>query len=558
MSKIIDEKTEVELRSILKNLIHPVKLIYFTQKQACPTCIHQIQILEELTSLSDKLELVVFDLVINGDEAMKYGVDKIPATVVIGDHDLGIRFYGVTAGYEFTSLLESVVMVSTGRSGLESRLESLVADIKERVHIQVIVTLTCPVCPRMVHVADQFAFVNSNISADMIEGSEFPHLVQKYKVTGVPTTIINETHVLEGATPSAVVYLEILKAVDPEEYNKLQEAIREAQGRRKVRRVEIDNEYEVLIIGGGPAALSAALYAARKDLDVALVAGKLGGQIAYTANIDNYLGLPATSGTDMVERFRDHAESYPVAEELGATLSSLKKLDNVFEATMEDGRRLKALTVIYCAGKEYGRLNVPGEDRFIGRGIGFCATCDAPLYRDKKVAVIGGGNSAFTAARDLIDFASEIHLIHRRKEFRADPPLVEEVLKAKNVTVHTPVMVLAFEGKDKLTRIRLTSVNDSRKYDLDIDGVFLGIGLTPNTKPLEGLIALNKSHEVPVNKDQSTEIEGLFAAGDVTDVEEKQVSIAVGQGALAAISAHKYLVKNRLTKSKISLKESWQ
>lgn len=558
MSRIIDEKTEAELRSILKNLASPVKLIFFTQKNECPTCARQMQLLEELSSLSDKLDLVAYDFVLQGDRAMRYSVDKIPATIVEGDNGSGIRFYGVTAGYEFTSLLESIMMVSIGRSGLDSRMESLVSGIKEKVHIQVIVTLTCPVCPRMVRIADQFTFINPNIRADMIEGSEFPHLVQKYRVTGVPTAIINETHVLEGAVPPAALYLEILKIVSPEAYSRLAEAIREAQGRRRVRAVEEANEYEVLIVGAGPAGLSAALYAVRKGLDVALVGGRLGGQITYTGSVDNYLGFPETGGTDLVERFRDHVESYPIAADFRSTVTRLGRNDRAFEAEMHDGRRLKARSVVYCAGKEYARLGVPGEEELIGKGIGFCATCDAPLYREKRVAVIGGGNSAFTAARDLADFASEVHLVHRRKGFRADRALVDEVIGSGRVKVHTPFVVRSFEGKERLNGVHIASVDGSEEYDLEVEGVFIEIGLIPNTKPLEGLLPLKETGEIEVGKDQSTTVPGLFAAGDVTDVTEKQISIAVGQGALAAISVHRYLVSNKLTKSKVGLKESWQ
>jgi alkyl hydroperoxide reductase subunit F len=236
----------------------------------------------------------------------------------------------------------------------------------------------------------------------------------------------------------------------------------------------------------------------------------------------------------------------------------VKTIDDGFLVVTDDNRQFRAHSVIYCAGKEYNRLGVPGEEQFIGKGIGFCATCDAPLYRGKRVAVVGGGNSGFTSVRDLLGFASEVHLIHRRKEFKADAALVEEVLKAKNLTVHADTVVRSFFGQDKLTGVRLESVDGKDRFDLNVDGVFLEIGLNPNTNPLKALVELNRRGEVPVNRDQSTNIRGLFAAGDVTDVEEKQISIAVGQGALAALEAHKYLVQNQLTTSKIGPKEQWE
>jgi thioredoxin-disulfide reductase len=558
MSRVIDDKTEAELRRVFENLVSPVKLVFFTQENACPACAQQRELLQELAALSSKLQLKVYDFVLHGDEALSYKVDKIPATAVVGTRDYGIRFYGLTAGYEFASLLEAIMMVSTGQSGLDPQLEALVKEVKEQVHIQVYVTLTCPYCPRMVHVAHQFAFVNDKIQGDMVEASEFPHLVQRYGVSAVPKTVINETHFFEGALPAAAAYLEVLKAVSPEEYRRIDEAAREAEGMRRVQTGKEDHEYEVIIVGGGPSAMSAAVYAARKGLDVAMIARKLGGQVTDTASVENYLGLSSISGADMSEAFRNHVETYPVAEVLGVNVVKVKKADHGFIVFTDDNRRFRASSLLYCAGKDYRRLGIPGDERFIGRGIGFCATCDAPLYRDKRVAVVGGGNAAFTAARDLLSFASEVHLIHRRKQFKADEALVEEVLNTKKVILHTPMVVRSFFGENTLAGLTLESVDGKGKFDVNVDGVFLEIGLTPNSDPLKGLLQLNERGEVPVNKDQSTSVAGLFAAGDVTDVEEKQIVIAVGQGALAALSAHKYLAQSGLTKSKIGLRESWQ
>lgn len=558
MKKVIDDKTKKELKSILDSLIKPVKIIFFTNKKECPTCKQQQKLLKELSDLSPKLELKVYDLNLHGDEALKYKIDKVPATVVKGDVDYGIRFFGLTAGYEFTSLLEALVMVSIGRSGLEPELEVLVKNIKEPVHMQVMTTLTCPYCPKMVHIAHQFAFINENIRADMVESAEFPKFIEKYNIVGVPKTIINEVHSFEGAVAVPAAYMEILKAVNFEEYEKLDAAIRELQGARKAKPAEEGYEYEVLIVGGGPAAMSAALYATRKGLDVALIANKFGGQITYTATIENYLGFPQIGGQDMTTLFRNHMENYQVAEVLGVNVASINKEDKSFIAKTEDDKSYKAKSIIYCAGKEYKKLGVPGEEKFIGKSIGFCATCDAPLYTGKRVAVVGGGNSAFTSVRDLLNFASEVHIIHRRKEYKADKALVEEVLKAEKVKVHTPWVVQSFLGEEKLKGVSLKSPDKKKEKKIDVDGVFLEIGLTPNTIPIKDLLPLNSWGEIVIEKDQSTKVMGFFAAGDVTDVSEKQISIAVGDGAKAALAAHRYLVEKKLTKSKVGVKETWQ
>ena len=558
LSKTMDEETAGELQQLLKGLQSSVKLLFFTQKDACPICVHQRELLEELASLSNKLELKVYDFVLNGDEVSNYRIDKIPATAVIGTKDYGIRFYGLTAGYEFKSLIEAIMMISTGQSGLNPELETLVREIGEEVHLQVFVTLTCPYCPKIVRIAHQFAFTNDHIRADMVESAEFPYLTQRYNISGVPKTIINETSSFSGALSEAAAYLEILKALNPERESRLEEATREVQGFRSMKKAEENHQYEVIIIGGGPAAMSAAIYSARKGLDVALISKKMGGQITYTASVENYLGLPDISGAHMAELFRNHMENYPIAEYIGTNVVQVKKDDDHFAVITEGDHHFKALSVIYCAGEEYSRLGVPREELFIGKGIGFCATCDAPLYRGKRVAVVGGGDSAFTAVRDLTGFASEIHLVHRRNEFKADEALVREVTQAGNVILHTPMIVDSFLGEDRLTGLRLKSVDDEETLDLQVDGVFLEVGLTPNNDPLKGLAMLNERGEVHVDRDQSTNVEGLFAAGDVTDVEEKQISIAVGQGALAALTSYRYLFDNKLIRSRITAKDSWQ
>jgi NADH-dependent peroxiredoxin subunit F len=559
MQKIIDEKTKMDLQPILASLVDTVQIVFFTQPTECVACANQRELLQSLCALSDKLKLIVYDFVLNGDEVLKYKVDKTPATAIIGRQDYGIRFYGYTAGHEFDSLLGAILMVSTGRSNLDPQLESLVRAITEPVHLQVMVSLTCQYCPAMVYTAHQFAFVNDRIRADMVEIAEFPHLAQKYGVTSVPKTFINDAHSFEGALPAPAVYLKIIKAVAPGEYTEAERRVRKAQGINRTRIAEEAHEYEVAIIGGGPAGMSAAVYAARKGLDVLLIADKLGGQITYTADIDNYLGLMNISGADMAELFRRHVEKFPIAEALETRVTKIGKTENGFSLFFGTGtRHYKALSVIYCAGKEYQRLGVPGEERFIGNGIGFCATCDAPLYRGKRVAVVGGGNSAFTSVRDLVNFASEVHLISRRTEFKADAPLVEAVRNNKNVVFHAPFEVRAFNGIDKLDTITLGTTGKDETTDLPIDGVFLEIGLAPNNGPLQGLLELDKYGQAQVGRDLSTGVPGLYAAGDITDVEEKQVSIAVGHGALAGISAYKYLMDNKLTKSKTTIKDLWE
>ncbi len=550
-----DEETGAEIAQVLADMVEPVRLLLFVDDD-CEPCETQRQLLEETAALSDRLTVEVLTSA-DRDAIAEYAIARFPATVPLGDRDRGIRFYGLTGGQEYASLLQTVVMLSTGRSALEPELEALVAALDSPVHLQVFITLTCPYCPRMVHTAHQFAYVNDRIRADMVDASQFLDLAQGYAVEGVPRIIINETTALEGLYPPQLFYLAILEVVDPEAYGQVEAAMREAEGLRQVLPLEEERLYDVLIVGGGPAALSAALYAARKDLDVGLVAEKLGGQLMYTAEVENYLGLPGVTGNELLEKFRFHAESYPLADLMGVRVDEVAASHGGFLIHTSDGRDFAAQSVIYAAGKEYARLGVPNEERFIGRGIAFCATCDAPLYRGRRVAVVGGGNSAFTAVRDLLSFASEIHLIHRRETFTADAALIEQVRDEPTVTVHTPYEVGAFTGDEALTGVELVSTGDGQTKTLSVDGVFLEIGLSPNTDPVRGLVGLNGRGEVPVAADASTEVPGFFAAGDVTDVPEKQISVAVGQGALAALAAYRYLVENELVTRRPELEASW-
>ena len=558
MSTLIDAQARAELKSLFVNLVGPVNITFFTQSNPTEACVEQRRLLDEVASMSGKISLKVFDLVSDHAQAAARGVDKVPATLIDGARELGIRFYGLTGGYEFSSLVDAILMASTGESSLDERLKKLIMDMSKPIHIEVMTTLTCPYCPRMVHVANQFTLVNDKIRSDMIESSEYPQLVQRYSVSGVPKTIINETHSFEGAMQADAFFLELLKAVEPEQYRRLDETIREAQGLRRVGRAEEGHDYEVLVVGGGPAGMNAALYSSRKGLEVALVTKNLGGQITYTASVENYLGLGEAPGVDVIDVFMRHLEAHRIAEVTGVEVIRVEATDRGFSVTTLEGRRYEGRVLIYCAGKEYKRLEVPGEAQFLGRGIGFCATCDAPLFTGRRVAVVGGGNSAFTAARDLLRFASEVHLIHRGGEFRADEQLVLEVTSKKNLTLHRNANVRAFLGNEKLTGVRVGTLNGESLEDLLVDGVFLEIGMTPNSDPLKSLVELNERGEIPVKPDMSTAFPGLFAAGDVTDSKDKQIAIAVGQGAQAALSAYEYLYSKGLTKNKSEIKELWQ
>jgi alkyl hydroperoxide reductase subunit F len=542
MERLMSDEAVEQLKELFKKLDNPVQLHLFTEPHACGACADQRALLEEVCGLSGRLSLQVH--LLDSGEALTYAIDKAPATVVEGEQDYGIRFYGLTGGYEFSSLIEALILVSRGISVVEPAIASLGKAIRTPTHIETMVTLSCPYCPNMVRLIHQLAFVSENIRADMVDAEEFPQMVSRYDVHGVPLTVVNGKRAFEGALPPEETMLEIFKIIDPDAYEAIDAKFREEQGLRRAREASSEQLYDVIVVGAGPAGLAAALYAQRKGRKTALIGKQAGGQLNDTATVENYPGMIQIGGAELAKAMREHAEAYPVAERSHTEVEQIIRTDGHFKVITEDNQEYRGRSLIYCTGKRYRRLNVPGEERFVGRGIAWCATCDAPLYRDKRVAVVGGGNSALTAVRDLLHYASQIHLVHHKEEFHADPVLIEEIRRAEadgKVMLHLGSQIREYLGGDRLEGVRLAGTQGEVQHDLAVEGVFLEIGLEPNSRLLEGLLELNEQNEVPVKRDQSTEVPGLFAAGDVTDEEDKQIVVAAGAGAKAALSADRYL-----------------
>ncbi len=531
-----------QLHELLRGLGHPVRVLFFSRQEACAECPAQRELLDLVASASDKqVSVESYDLDREPELARYHGVERVPATIVLGRENYGLRFFGVTGGHEFPSLVHAVRLAADGPDVLDPQLRQLAAWVDKPTHLEVMVSLECPWCPKLVQLALQLAVANPNIRADMVDVAEFPDLTERYQVREVPRMVVNERPTFHGALPAGEAIMEILKVANPESWERIDALLRDVQGERNVHEPRTDETYDVLIVGAGPAAYSAAVYAARKGLQVALIGDEPGGQLMKTALVENWPGVPQVDARDLAEALRRQIEHYAIAEALRARVTRIARTDEGFNAMTSDGRSFHARSVIWCAGKEYRRLGVPGEEKFLGNGIAFCATCDAPLFVNKRVAVVGGGNSAFTAARDLLHYASEIHLITRGATFRADPVLQPDVLSSPKVKAHAATHVVEFLGDHRLIGARIESLDGSQREELAIDGAFLEIGLIPNTHPLEGFMPLNSRREIPVDRNQATALPGFFAAGDVTDELEKQLVVASATGAKAAVSAWEYL-----------------
>ena len=304
-----------------------------------------------------------------------------------------------------------------------------------------------------------------------------------------------------------------------------------------------EHTYDLVILGAGPAGLTAALYALRKKLDTALISKDIGGQLLSTWDLENYMGFRKIEGFGLTKKFEEQVSQFPLAFAEGYSLTSLSKTsDSIFEATLDNGQTVRSRSIILATGKKWRPLGVPGEEEYTGKGVAYCATCDAPLYKNKKVIVAGGGNSGVEAALELSRIASEVHLVELTDKLLCDEILKDKLKEAANVRVLLAHRIKEIKGEQFLTAVVMEDLAGGTEKTLELDGVFVEIGLIPNTdfKTSPG-IKLNEYKEIVIDDRARTNIDGVFAAGDVTSVPEKQVIIAAGEGAKAALSAFKYL-----------------
>jgi alkyl hydroperoxide reductase subunit F len=311
----------------------------------------------------------------------------------------------------------------------------------------------------------------------------------------------------------------------------------------QLRKPDQNTLYDMLIVGGGPSAMSAAVYAARKMINLAILTIDFGGLMNETSEIENYLGFQNINAKDLVSRFEEHVKSFEIPASYGIPVKEIKKRDNTFSIFLEDGTSYSGRTIIYATGERHRELSVPGGKEFVGKGISYCATCDAPLFKNKKVIIVGGGNSAFTTALDLTRVNAEIILVNAQKGWQVDEILKQRVKKYDKVHFLDNHEIIRIEGKDKVESSIIKNRDTGEEKRIDIDGIFIEIGLVPNSAPIRNLVELNEQGEVIVDCLCRTSVPGFFSAGDVTSVPYKQIIISAGEGAKAALSAYDYLVQ---------------
>jgi len=316
---------------------------------------------------------------------------------------------------------------------------------------------------------------------------------------------------------------------------------------KQAREPDPEMTYDLLILGGGPASMCAAIYAARKMLEIAIITRDLGGQMLETSDVENWIGYKRVSAKELVSDFTDHVKSFDVPIKHDVSIRRVEKENGLFIVSTDKGKTYKGKTMIYALGMRHRPLDIPGEKEFVGQGVAYCATCDAPFFKKKKTVIAGGGNSAFTTALDLSKVEAQITMINFVKGWQADEALVERIKKYEKAALLDNHQLVKIEGDQKVQAVLAKDRETGEEKKIETDGVFVEIGLLSNTEPIKHMVSMNQRGEIEVDCSCKTSVEGLFAAGDVTNVPYKQIVIAAGEGAKAALSAYQHLVDRNLT-----------
>jgi alkyl hydroperoxide reductase subunit F len=478
-------------------------------------------LLEDIASLSDRVRLV---------ERAEEGV-RVPSFRVnrVGS-DLGIRFAGVPLGHEFTSLVLALLQAGGHPPKVDGAVIEQAQALAGSYDFEVYVSLSCQNCPDVVQALNLLAVLNPNVRATMIDGSLFQAEVEAKQILAVPSVYLNGVPFGQGR----MTVEEILARLDSSA------AVRQAA------QLETRAPFDVLVVGGGPAGASAAIYAARKGIRTGVVAERFGGQVLDTMGIENFISVRETEGPKLAAALEEHVKSYDVdimnLQRAEALLPA--GADGLLTVQLANGASLRARSVILATGARWREMNVPGEREYRGRGVAYCPHCDGPLFKGKRVAVIGGGNSGVEAAIDLAGLVAHVTLIEFDNRLRADEVLQRKLRSLPNVRVVVAAQTTEVHGAGgKVNGLSYKERGTGAAHRLDLEGVFVQIGLLPNTDWLKGTLALSPRGEIEVDAKGQTSLTGVFAAGDATTVPYKQIVIAMGEGSKAALGAFDHLIR---------------
>ena len=440
----------------------------------------------------------------------------------------GPRFAGLPMGHEFTSLVLALLQVGGYPPKVEEALLEQIRALDADLEFEVYVSLTCHNCPDVVQAVNLMAVQNPRVKATMIEGGLFQQEIEERKIMGVPTVFLNGTFFGSGR----MTLDEIVAKVD------------QNAGEREAKKLSAKDPFDVLIVGGGPAGAAAAVYAARKGIRTGVASERFGGQVLDTLGIENFVSVKETEGPKFALALEEHVRHYDVDIMNLQRAKGIQRTGDLVEVALESGATLKARTVILSTGARWRNINVPGEQELKNKGVAYCPHCDGPLYKGKRVAVIGGGNSGVEAAIDLAGIVKHVTLVEFDTKLRADAVLQDKLRTLPNVDVIVNAQTTAITGTDKVDGLTWKDRASGEEKRVDLEGVFVQIGLVPNTEWLKGSLELSKFGEIVVDARGQTSMPGVFAAGDCTTVPYKQIIIAAGDGAKAALAAFDHLIRS--------------
>jgi alkyl hydroperoxide reductase subunit F len=514
----LDEATTAQLKGLLVNLRRPIELVASLDDSAKSAEMRSL--VEEIAAQSDK---VTYRL--DGSDARR------PSFAIRADEGRAEAvFAGLPMGHEFTSLVLALLHVGGHPPKEEADLLDQVRALEGEMHFETFFSVTCQNCPDVVQALNIMAALNPNVTHVAIDGALFQDEVERRKVMAVPAVFLNGEPFGQGRMDLT----QIVAKLDTGAV---------AQAAEKIAAKE---PFDVLIVGGGPAGAAAAIYAARKGIRTGVIAERFGGQVLDTMGIENFISVQHTEGPKLAAQLENHVKEYDVdVMNLQKAVELIPATDGgLNEVRLESGASVKAKTVILSTGARWRQMGVPGEDEYRNKGVAYCPHCDGPLFKGKRTAVIGGGNSGVEAAIDLAGIVAHVTLIEFDSALRADAVLQAKLRSLPNVTIVTSALTTQVNGDgEKVTGLVYKDRNTEETHEVELEGIFVQIGLVPNTEWLDGAVALTNRGEIEIDARCATSVPGVFAAGDVTTVPYKQIVIAMGEGSKAGLSAFDYLIR---------------
>lgn len=517
---MLDANMKQQLGTYLNNLRNPIELQVSVNDS--PKSKELETLAREIAELNDQISLTVTNEKIGGRSPVM--------TIAKAGSEARVAFAGVPMGHEFTSLVLALLQAGSHPSKEDQALQDQAKSLTRTLNFEVYVSLSCHNCPDVVQAVNLMAALNPNVTATMIDGGVFPDEVKERNIMAVPSLYLNGEVLANGKMTLA----EILNKVDDDADAKAAAAMADK------------DPFDVLVVGGGPAGASAAIYAARKGIRTGLVAERFGGQVSDTVGIENFISVPYTEGPKLVAHLEEHVKEYDVDVMKTQKAVAVRKTDSgLTEVELANGAVLAGKSVILATGARWREMNVPGEQEYKAKGVCFCPHCDGPLFKGKRVAVIGGGNSGIEAAIDLAGLVEHVTVLEFSDVLRADAVLVKKAEATANIDIIKMAMTTEVIGDgERVTAIKYQDRNTSESHVIELAGIFVQIGLVPNTEFLKGTVELTERGEIIIDGHGQTNVPGVFAAGDCTNVAYKQIIISMGAGATAALGSFDYLIRN--------------